>query len=244
MKFFHWIMIKILRVDWLKWKISYIPSDILRNNEFVAWQMIRKLQEHICMYEKVKKKKAKIKKRNTIEICMAVEWIETACFAYNVIVFFFCKYHSHWPYRVLDAKLVSSCLSWPSRARAHLSLLLARSGVNVNTLLSVKPGPTEHPSLTNMSTGVIIRAIIVSMCLSFLSYVIFYQQERKDWLIRLNIENSIEKKFFNCHLNSTLRPDFISLSFLSSLLIHLAPILFFSYIEMLTRKIYVGRKKS
>lgn len=58
------------------------------------------------------------------------------------------QFQASCPYRVLDAKLVSSCLSWPSRASPHLSLLLARRGVKVNTLLSVKPGPTGHPSLT------------------------------------------------------------------------------------------------
>ena len=35
-----------------------------------------------------------------------------------------------YAYRVEEAKLVSSCLSWPSRARPHLSLLLASRGVN------------------------------------------------------------------------------------------------------------------
>lgn len=58
------------------------------------------------------------------------------------------QFQASRPYRVLDAKLVSSCLSWPSRASPHLSLLSARRGVNMNTLLSVKPGPTGHPSLT------------------------------------------------------------------------------------------------
>lgn len=53
-------------------------------------------------------------------------------------------------YRVLDARLVSSSLIWPSRASPHLSLLSARSGFRENTLLSVKPGPTGHPSLINM----------------------------------------------------------------------------------------------
>lgn len=73
------------------------------------------------------------------------------------------RFQASRPYRVLDAKLVSSCLSWPSRASPHLSLLLARRGVKVNTLLSVKPGPTGHPSLTfehttSMSVNVSLRA--------------------------------------------------------------------------------------
>ena len=33
-------------------------------------------------------------------------------------------------YRVEEAKFVSSCFSWPSKARPHLSLLLASKGVN------------------------------------------------------------------------------------------------------------------
>lgn len=45
-------------------------------------------------------------------------------------------------YNVLEARLVSSCLSCPSSARPHLSLLLANSGVSVNTLDSVNPGAT------------------------------------------------------------------------------------------------------
>lgn len=48
---------------------------------------------------------------------------------------------------MLDAKLVSSCFNCPSRARPHLSLLLASRGVSVKTLLKVKPGPMGHPSL-------------------------------------------------------------------------------------------------
>lgn len=50
-------------------------------------------------------------------------------------------------YNVLDAKLVSSCFNCPSNARPHLSLLLARRGVKVNTLLKVNPGPMGQPSL-------------------------------------------------------------------------------------------------
>jgi len=50
-------------------------------------------------------------------------------------------------YNVLEARFVSSCFNCPSRANPHLSLLLASSGVIVNTLLSVNPGPMGHPSL-------------------------------------------------------------------------------------------------
>lgn len=50
-------------------------------------------------------------------------------------------------YSVLEARLVSSCFSCPSSARPHLSLLLASSGVSVNTFESVNPGATWHPSL-------------------------------------------------------------------------------------------------
>lgn len=48
---------------------------------------------------------------------------------------------------VEEAKLVSSSLSFPSRARPHLSRLLLRRGVSVKTLLMEKPGPTGQPSL-------------------------------------------------------------------------------------------------
>lgn len=53
----------------------------------------------------------------------------------------------NFTYKVLDARLVSSCFNWPSSARPHLSLLLANKGVNENTLDNVKPGCTWHPSL-------------------------------------------------------------------------------------------------
>lgn len=43
---------------------------------------------------------------------------------------------------VLEAKLVSSCLSLPSRARPRLSRLLARNGVTVKTLQKVELGGT------------------------------------------------------------------------------------------------------
>lgn len=50
-------------------------------------------------------------------------------------------------YKVLDAKFVSSCFNCPSKAKPHLSLLLANRGVKTKTLLTVKPGPIGHPSL-------------------------------------------------------------------------------------------------
>ncbi len=50
-------------------------------------------------------------------------------------------------YRVDEAKFVSSCLSCPSSASPHLSLLLANSGVSVYTLFSVEPEPNGKPSL-------------------------------------------------------------------------------------------------
>lgn len=53
----------------------------------------------------------------------------------------------HFTYNVLDARFVSSCFNWPSRARPHLSLLLANNGVSWNTFDKVKPGWTWHPSL-------------------------------------------------------------------------------------------------
>lgn len=43
---------------------------------------------------------------------------------------------------VLEARLVSSCLSWPSSARPRLSLLSASIGLRKNTLLKVNPGAT------------------------------------------------------------------------------------------------------
>lgn len=43
---------------------------------------------------------------------------------------------------MLDARLVSSCLSWPSSARPRLSLLSASVGLRENTLLRVNPGAT------------------------------------------------------------------------------------------------------
>ena len=49
-------------------------------------------------------------------------------------------------HKVLEAKFVSSCLSWPSRASPRLSLLLLRSGERRKTLDKLNPGPTGHPS--------------------------------------------------------------------------------------------------
>lgn len=45
-------------------------------------------------------------------------------------------------YMVLDARLLSSCFNWPSRASPRLSLLFFNNGCTVNTLDNVKPGPT------------------------------------------------------------------------------------------------------
>lgn len=64
-------------------------------------------------------------------------------------------------HNVLEARLVSSCLSWPSSARPHLSLLLASSGVSVNTLDSVKPGATWHPSLLLLLTQLLLLLLFV-----------------------------------------------------------------------------------
>ncbi len=50
-------------------------------------------------------------------------------------------------HRVEEARFVSSCLSCPSSARPHLSLLLASSGVSVYTLFRVEPEPNGKPSL-------------------------------------------------------------------------------------------------
>lgn len=57
----------------------------------------------------------------------------------------FCTRHAykillHFTYKVLEAKFVSSCFNCPSRARPHLSLLFAKSGVSAKTFESVKPG--------------------------------------------------------------------------------------------------------
>jgi len=48
---------------------------------------------------------------------------------------------------VEEARLVSSCLSFPSNAKPLLSLLLAKSGVNVYTLDIVELGFIGNPSL-------------------------------------------------------------------------------------------------
>lgn len=61
--------------------------------------------------------------------------------------------HTH---SVLEAKLVSSCLSFPSRARPRLSRLLARNGVTVKTLQKVELGGTTslrtEPAVSGPST--------------------------------------------------------------------------------------------
>lgn len=73
---------------------------------------------------------------------------------------------------VEDAKLVSSSLSFPSRARPHLSRLLLRSGVSVKTLLMEKPGPTGQPSLQQHNhSSVIISAMITIAVTSYLQPV-------------------------------------------------------------------------
>lgn len=70
---------------------------------------------------------------------------------------------------VEDAKLVSSSLSFPSRARPHLSRLLLRSGVSVKTLLMEKPGPTGQPSLQQHNhSSVIISAMITISVTNYL----------------------------------------------------------------------------
>lgn len=60
---------------------------------------------------------------------------------------------------VLDARLVSSCLSWPSRARPRLSLLSASVGLREKTLLSVNPGDT--PILPVQSFYFLYRCVII-----------------------------------------------------------------------------------
>lgn len=44
-------------------------------------------------------------------------------------------------YIVLEAKFVSSCFSCPSSANPRLSLLFVNSGLTINTLDCVNPGP-------------------------------------------------------------------------------------------------------
>lgn len=46
-----------------------------------------------------------------------------------------------------DARFVSSCLSWPSKAKPLLSLLLANKGLTEKTLDIVNPGETGQPAL-------------------------------------------------------------------------------------------------
>lgn len=53
------------------------------------------------------------------------------------------RYHECcWTHSVLEARFVSSCFSFPSRARPRFSRLLARNGVRVNTLQKVELGAT------------------------------------------------------------------------------------------------------
>lgn len=58
------------------------------------------------------------------------------CFFRIFLMFCYCSYI------VLDARLLSSCFNCPSSANPRLSLLYFNNGCTVNTLLSVKPGPT------------------------------------------------------------------------------------------------------
>jgi hypothetical protein len=55
-------------------------------------------------------------------------------------------------YKVEEARFVSSCFSWPSSARPHLSLLLANNGVSSNVFDNVNPGPSGNPSLYKTHT--------------------------------------------------------------------------------------------
>lgn len=57
------------------------------------------------------------------------------------------KYEFIYLYIVDDAKFVSSCLSFPSKARPRLSLLLAKRGVSVYTFDIVELGFNGNPSL-------------------------------------------------------------------------------------------------
>ncbi len=50
-------------------------------------------------------------------------------------------------YMVEDAKFVSSCFNWPSKAKPRLSLLFDNVGLTVYTFDNVKPGPTGQPAL-------------------------------------------------------------------------------------------------
>lgn len=61
---------------------------------------------------------------------------------------------------MLDARLVSSCLSWPSRARPRLSLLSASVGLREKTLLRVNPGAT--PTLPVQSSYFPFRHVVIS----------------------------------------------------------------------------------
>lgn len=64
---------------------------------------------------------------------------------------------------VEEARLVSSCLSCPSRARPRLSLLSASSGRTENTLLRVNPGATGQPTLQHIHLHTVPCFTIVSL---------------------------------------------------------------------------------
>ena len=102
---------------------------LIANRCYIIKHLISKYNFTKGLIMSCDKRKRKIFKKNTI-----------------FVFFFICTYS------VLEARLVSSCLSWPSSASPHLSLLLASSGVTVNTLLSVNPGPTGQPSLDTTHT--------------------------------------------------------------------------------------------
>ncbi|CAB0006902.1 unnamed protein product, partial [Nesidiocoris tenuis] len=82
-------------------------------------------------------------------------------------------------HKVEDAKFVSSCLSWPSSASPHLSLLLAKSGVSENTL-------DRDASKCNL-LGLIINSLLTSTdgCSPCLlgAYIIFRIASRTEFLL-------------------------------------------------------------
>ena len=54
-------------------------------------------------------------------------------------------------YIVDEAKFVSSCFNFPSKAKPRLSLLFARSGVNEYTFVRFEQGVIGNPSLKSKS---------------------------------------------------------------------------------------------
>ena len=68
------------------------------------------------------------------------------------------RYDNGNTHSVEEARFVSSCLSCPSRASPHLSLLLASSGVSMYTLFRVEPEPSGKPSLKEMKFLVVISS--------------------------------------------------------------------------------------